>query len=79
MEKKEKLYLMAKQSGERWKNGNPISKFDGVPIATKDEIAMEGLPLTFGSDYSQYPKPPSKADDEMIKRIRDTGNFTQCF
>ncbi|ODH12579.1 hypothetical protein ACO22_08125 [Paracoccidioides brasiliensis] len=39
----------AAASTERYKNGNPLGPLDGVPVAVKDEVDIEGYKRTLGS------------------------------
>lgn len=39
----------AAASTERYKNGNPLSPLDGVPVAVKDELDIRGYKTTLGT------------------------------
>ncbi|HUQ57606.1 amidase [Lentzea sp.] len=42
----------------------------GVPIAVKEDIAIEGLPTTKGTNAARTPQP---ADSEVVRRLRAAG------
>nr|WP_255720329.1 amidase [Acuticoccus kalidii] len=61
----------AEASAERWRQSMPIGPLDGVPVAVKDNLAVAGMPATFGSGlYADY---VPEADELPIKRLRDAG------
>ncbi|GAB4499090.1 MAG: hypothetical protein OHK003_13680 [Anaerolineales bacterium] len=41
----------AHESAERFKNGKPLSVFDGVPVAVKDEMDVTPYPTTVGTSF----------------------------
>ncbi|PYH95429.1 amidase signature enzyme [Aspergillus ellipticus CBS 707.79] len=45
----EKIRAAAEASTQRYKNGQPLSPLDGIPVAIKDEVHMEGYRRTLGS------------------------------
>ena len=62
----------ARASAQRWKNGQPLSKLDGVPVAVKDSILTHGWPtlhasLTVDADQSWIEDAPS------VARLREAG------
>ncbi|KAI0144469.1 glutamyl-tRNA amidotransferase subunit A [Xylariaceae sp. FL1272] len=46
----------AEASSKRWQQGSPIGHFDGVPIAVKDDVDVEGYDTRLGSKFS-FTKP----------------------
>jgi aspartyl-tRNA(Asn)/glutamyl-tRNA(Gln) amidotransferase subunit A len=61
----------AHASAERWGRGAPLSPIDGVPIAVKANIAVEGLPWTAGIDA--YRDRRAHADATAVARLRAAG------
>mmetsp|Transcript_7817 Transcript_7817/g.11229 ORF Transcript_7817/g.11229 Transcript_7817/m.11229 type:complete len:688 (+) Transcript_7817:92-2155(+) len=61
----------AKESTQRYENGNPISIWDGVPVVIKPEIDVKGLHTTNGRQMvdSQI----AKYDDIIVSRLRKAG------
>ena len=59
----------AKESEERWTSGQPLSVFDGVPVAVKDIVNVQGHPLCFGSTKCSS----SEIEDVMVARFRQIG------
>ena len=62
----------AQASAQRWQNGQPLSKLDGVPVAVKDSILTHGWPtlhasLTVDADQSWIEDAPS------VARLREAG------
>ncbi|HNF94111.1 MAG TPA: amidase family protein, partial [Anaerolineales bacterium] len=45
---RDEVMRQARESTERFKNGKPLSIFDGVPVAIKDEIDVTPYPTTVG-------------------------------
>lgn len=66
----ERLEADAAASAERLRAGRPLSVFDGVLVAVKDEFDAAGLPTTHGSFYSAQ---PALADDLLVSRLRNAG------
>lgn len=55
----------------RLESGNPLSRFDGVPISIKDLALLEGLPVTLGSKaFEGFVAPYT---DNVIQLILDAG------
>jgi aspartyl-tRNA(Asn)/glutamyl-tRNA(Gln) amidotransferase subunit A len=61
----------ASQSHTRWQAGKPLSPLDGVPIAIKDNIAVEHLPLTAGMAHRRGMI--ADADSAITARLRAAG------
>lgn len=61
----------AQESDERWKNGNAISVFDGVPVAIKDQIPIKGHRFCRGSMIEKCVQ--AEEDDMLVKKLRDAG------
>ncbi|PZR36926.1 amidase [Caulobacter segnis] len=61
----------AEASGGRWRNGEPLSNIDGVPIAVKANIAIAGLPWTSG--VGAYRGRIPARDAETVERLRAAG------
>lgn len=61
----------ARESTERFKAGKPLSMFDGVPVAVKDEMDMLPYPTTVGTAF--LGKTPVKEDSTVAARLRNAG------
>jgi len=61
----------ARESTQRFKEGRPLSIFDGVPVAVKDEIDMTPYPTTVGTSF--LGKTPAKEDATVVARLRAAG------
>ena len=61
----------ARESTLRFKAGKPLSVFDGVPVAVKDEIDMPPYPTTVGTSF--LGKTPAKEDATVVARLRSAG------
>ena len=58
LEIKPSLVLAAAEaSTARWKAGHPLSALDGVPVAIKDEVDIEGYKKTLASHMDYTPDP----------------------
>jgi len=76
----------ALESSERWKNGKPLSVFDGVPVAFKDQYFVDGHHCRNGTPSILFDEIKTLADEGgMIKRLREGGailigvtNLHQC-
>jgi Asp-tRNA(Asn)/Glu-tRNA(Gln) amidotransferase A subunit family amidase len=62
----------ARASSERWKSGKPLSVFDGVPVAAKDEIDQRGYTTTVGSK-ALIDASPAARDCGAVERLRAAG------
>lgn len=61
----------AQESQTRFNNGNPLSIFDGVPIAVKDEFDVRGYVTTGGTKFIKGP--PAANDCTIVARLRALG------
>ena len=61
----------AREATERIKAGRPLSIFDGVPVAVKDEVDMAPYPTTVGTAF--LGKQPAKEDATIVARMRAAG------
>lgn len=51
---RERAMGLAREATERYREGRERpTGFDGVPFAVKDEVAVEGMPLTYGTAVAQ--------------------------
>lgn len=66
------ILAQAKASAERWKAGRPISVFDGIPVAAKDEIDQAGYVTTVGTRLFRD-APPAARDCTAVARMRAAG------
>jgi len=55
----------------RWQSGDPLSPFDGVPVAVKANIAVEGLPHHAG--IAAYRDEHAAKDAQVVRRLREAG------
>jgi len=62
---------MAEASDERRKNGQVLSEIDGIPIAVKDNMAMEGTKTTAGSKILENFISPY--DATVIEKLKNAG------
>ena len=68
----EKNFLkQAEESDERRKNGKTKGKLDGIPIALKDVISVEGQPLTAASKILENYISPY--DATVTRKLKDAG------
>lgn len=68
---REDLMRQARESTQRFKEGKPLSLFDGVPVAVKDEMDMTPYPTTVGTAF--LGKAPAKEDSTVAARLRSAG------
>lgn len=61
----------ARASEARWRAGTPLSPLDGVPLTVKDNIAVAGLPCTWGSPLFRDHVP--ERDELPVARARAGG------
>jgi len=61
----------AHEATERIKDGRPLSIFDGVPVAVKDEVDMIPYPTTVGTSF--LGKSPATEDATVVARMRAAG------
>jgi len=67
----EDIRKQAVESDRRWKQGSPLSVFDGVPVAIKDMTSVAGHRLCRGSMIAACVE--AKEDDIPAKRLRKAG------
>jgi Asp-tRNA(Asn)/Glu-tRNA(Gln) amidotransferase A subunit family amidase len=65
------VMAQARASSERWRAGKPLSVFDGVPIAVKDEFDMVPYGTAWGTRF--LGKTPARADATVVARMRAAG------
>ena len=63
---------MARASEARWRNGNPNSPLDGVPVTIKDLTLTKGWPTLRGSKTTD-PAGPWDEDAPVTARLREAG------
>jgi len=68
---REDVLKQARESTARFKAGKPLSVFDGVPIAVKDEMDMTPYPTTVGTSF--LGKSPATEDATVVARLRSAG------
>jgi len=68
---REDVMKQAREATQRIKAGKPLSIFDGVPVAVKDEIDMLPYPTTVGTSF--LGKSPAKEDATVVARMRAAG------
>ncbi|HJU88592.1 MAG TPA: amidase [Gemmatimonadaceae bacterium] len=61
----------ARASTERWRAGRPLGAFDGVPVATKDEVDQVPYPTSVGTKF--LGKHPARSDSTVVARMRAAG------
>ncbi|MEK7311446.1 MAG: amidase, partial [Chloroflexota bacterium] len=61
----------ARASTQRYRDGKPLSIFDGVPVAIKDEVDMLPYPTTVGTKF--LGRSPARADSTVVARLRAAG------
>ena len=62
----------AQASAQRWQNGRPLSKLDGVPVAVKDSILTQGWP-TLHASLTVDAEQPWTQDAPSVARLREAG------
>jgi len=65
------VMAQSKASSQRWKDGKPLSIFDGVPVAIKDEVDQTPYPTTVGTKF--LGKSPVTKDSTTVARLRAAG------
>ena len=65
------LKRQAQESADRLQKGEPLSPWDGVPVAVKDEIEQVGYPTTVGTTF--LGTTPAEADATVVARLREAG------
>jgi Asp-tRNA(Asn)/Glu-tRNA(Gln) amidotransferase A subunit family amidase len=61
----------AAASAARWRAGRPLGPLDGVPVAVKDELDVQGYPTTVGTSFQGGA--PARADAFVVARLRAAG------
>ena len=62
----------ARASADRWRQGRPLSKLDGVPVAVKDSILTQGWP-TLHASLTVDAEQPWTQDAPSVARLREAG------
>lgn len=65
------VLAQAEAAARRIAAGNPLSIFDGVPVAVKDEMDMVPYPTTVGTAF--LGKTPAHTDATIVARMRAAG------
>jgi aspartyl-tRNA(Asn)/glutamyl-tRNA(Gln) amidotransferase subunit A len=62
---------LARESQQRWAQGQPLSPWDGLPIAIKDNVDVQGWPCSAGTaaDRDRHPT----TDAPMVQQLRALG------
>ncbi len=63
---------MARASTRRWKNGEPLSALDGVPVLIKELLLVKGWPTLRGSKTVDRNQPWDQ-DAPAVARLREAG------
>lgn len=61
----------ARDSAARHRAGRPLSVFDGVPLAVKDEVDMVPFPTKVGTRF--LGREPAREDSTVVARMRAAG------
>ncbi len=67
----EDIRKQAEASAMRHREGRPLSAFDGVPVAVKDEMDQVPFPTTGGTAF--LGSEPARHDAEVVARLRAAG------
>ncbi len=67
----ERARAAAKDSAARLQSGKPRGPLDGIPIAIKEEVNVEGIPTRVGTSW--IPPVPAAADCTAVARLRAAG------
>jgi len=65
------ILKQAEESTKRYEEGKPLSIFDGVPVAVKDEMDVSGYRTYVGTKF--LGKEFATSDAEVVKRLKDAG------
>jgi Asp-tRNA(Asn)/Glu-tRNA(Gln) amidotransferase A subunit family amidase len=68
---RDEVLAQARQATKRLGDGEPISVFDGVPVAVKDELDMTPYPTTAGTSF--LGSTIAKEDATVVARLRAAG------
>jgi aspartyl-tRNA(Asn)/glutamyl-tRNA(Gln) amidotransferase subunit A len=63
--------VAARASEKRWKEGEPLSPLDGVPISIKELVRVKGWPVSMGSKLTE--KTLADTDAPAVARLRAAG------
>jgi len=62
---------LARASQQRWDQGQPLSPWDGLPIAIKDNVDVQGWPCSAGTAADRERRP--SADAVVVQHLRSLG------
>jgi aspartyl-tRNA(Asn)/glutamyl-tRNA(Gln) amidotransferase subunit A len=62
---------IARASEKRWKNGDPLSPLDGVPVSIKELVRVKGWPARMASKLTD--PAPADRDAPSVARLREAG------
>ncbi len=62
---------LARESQQRWAQGQPLSPWDGLPIAIKDNVDVQGWPCSAGTAADRERRP--SADAVVVQHLRSLG------
>jgi Asp-tRNA(Asn)/Glu-tRNA(Gln) amidotransferase A subunit family amidase len=68
--RQDEVLAMAEASAQRLRAGRPLSPLDGVPVALKDEVDLEGHPTTLGT---RFRKDVARQDSVVAARLKAAG------
>jgi Asp-tRNA(Asn)/Glu-tRNA(Gln) amidotransferase A subunit family amidase len=68
---REDVERQAQESAQRFQEGRPLSVFDGVPVAVKDELDTKPYPTTVGTSF--LGRKPVERDSTVAARMRAAG------
>jgi hypothetical protein len=72
----ESVMKQAKESDERYRQGKPLSVLDGIPVAFKDSLDVQGHAAYAGQnpgkEFQDFVRHPTK-DDIMVRQFRALG------
>lgn len=68
---REDVQRQAQSSSQRWREGKPLSPFDGVPVAIKDELDQMPYPTTLGTAFLNGTF--TGEDASVVARLRAAG------
>ncbi len=67
----EGLFEEARMSEQRWSDNKPIGALDGVPIIVKDNMAVRGMPASWGN--AELARRPVTKDELPVELLRKAG------
>ncbi|KAJ3218361.1 hypothetical protein HDU67_005910 [Dinochytrium kinnereticum] len=68
-----RILSQAESSRRRYEAGKPLSVLDGVPVAVKDEVDVEGYGTWVGSKFLGRDEGIKERDAETVRRLRAMG------